>query len=215
MNGSAPNSSLHRAEEIGARTRDPLAGLGRGCPGRYVPGGREPAKMIQTDRVHVGEKRTDAIDAPAIAGPTQGVPVVDGVAPELSLRAEIIRGYAGDEERPLPFVQQEQLRVGPNVARVGGDEKGQVADQAQAPGAGMFLQPFALAEQQELRKTNLIDPGRQIAPGCGQSGRHAPDQLCRPFEVVSSVVFGFQYPEQGIIFQPVRLVVAELFKESL
>jgi len=41
----------------------------------------------------------------------------------------------------------------------------------------MFLQPFALAEQQELRKTNLIDPGRQIAPGCGQSGRNAPDQL--------------------------------------
>jgi len=28
-------------------------------------------------------------------------------------------------------------------------------------------------------------------------------------------VFGFQCPEQGMIFQPVRLVVAELFKESL
>ena len=50
--------SLYRAEEISARTRDPLAGLGRSCPGRYMPGGREPAKMIQTDHVHVGEKRT-------------------------------------------------------------------------------------------------------------------------------------------------------------
>src|SRR5271157_2241244 len=131
--------SLHRAEEISARTWDPLPGLSRSCPGRYVPGGREPAKMIQTDHVHVGEQRTDAIDAPAVAGPTQGVPVVDRVAPELSLRAKIIRRHAGYEARPVPVVQQEELRVGPNVARVRRDKKGQVTYQAQAPGAGMFL----------------------------------------------------------------------------
>jgi hypothetical protein len=90
--------------------------LGRSCPGRYVPGGREATEMVQTNHIHVSQQRTEAIDAPAIAGPAQLVPVVDGVAPELSLGAEIIGGHAGHEARPVLFVQQEQFRIGPNVA---------------------------------------------------------------------------------------------------
>ena len=116
-----------------------MAGLGRSCSGRYVPGGREPAKMIQADHVHVGEQRTDAIDAPAIAGPTQGVPVIDGVAPQLSLRAKIIRRHTGYEARPVPVVEQEELWIGPNVARVRGDEKGQVTNQVNTLRSGMFF----------------------------------------------------------------------------
>ena len=142
MNGRAPSSSLHRAEELGARTRHPLAGLGRRRPGRYVPGGRERAEMIQANHVHVGQQGAQAVDAPAIAGPAQGVPVIDRVAPELSLGTEVVGWHAGDEARPVLFVQQEQLRVGPHVARVGGDEEGQIADQAHALGVGMFLQAF-------------------------------------------------------------------------
>src|SRR4029453_8181593 len=79
----------------------------------------------------------------------------------------------------------------------------------------MFLKPFPLTEQQELSKANLIDLARQLAPSLGQSCRHAFDKLRRPLEVVGAVVSGFQYSKQCVIFQPVRLVVAELFKGGL
>ena len=72
--------------------------------------------MIQTNYIHVSQQRTEAIDAPAIAGPAQRVPVIDGVAPELSLGAELIGGHTSHEARLVLFVQQEQLRTGPNVA---------------------------------------------------------------------------------------------------
>ena len=65
--------SLYRAEEISARTWHPMPGLGRRCPGRYVPGGCEPTEMIQTNHIHVSQQRTEAIDAPAIARPAQHV----------------------------------------------------------------------------------------------------------------------------------------------
>src|SRR5262249_62220787 len=127
--------------------------------------------MVQPNHIHGGEQRTDSIDAPPITSLPQHVPVVDRVTPELSLRAEIIRGHASHELRPLLFIQQEQLRVGPNVARVRRNEKGQVTNQAHALSAGMSFQPFALAEQQELSEANLIDVARQIAPGLGYSCR--------------------------------------------
>src|SRR5882757_7387365 len=74
--------SLHRAEELRARTRHPLAGLRRRGSGGYVPGGRESAEMVQADRVHVSQQRAQAVDAPAEAGTTKYVPVIDGIAPE-------------------------------------------------------------------------------------------------------------------------------------
>src|SRR2546422_7785466 len=133
------------------------------------------SKMIETDHIHVGEQRTESIDAPAIAGLSQRLPVVDGVAPELSLGAEVIGGHAGDELWPPLFVQQEQVRVGPNVARVRRNEKGQIANQAHALSSGISTKPVTLAKQEELSKADLIDVTRQITPGPVQSCRHSLD----------------------------------------
>ena len=108
------------------------------------------------------------------------------------------------------LVEQEQLRVGPDVARVGGDEEGQVADQAQAPGPGVLLEACPLAEQDELCPADLIDRVGQVPTGPGQGRRVAPDQLGRPLEVMDAVVPGLQGPEQGVVLQPVRLLAAEL-----
>ena len=79
----------------------------------------------------------------------------------------------------------------------------------------MFLKPLPLAEQQELHEANLIDLVRQILPGPGQGCRLTLNQLCRPLKVGVAMVPGFQRPEQGIVFQPVRPVVAELLKGGL
>jgi hypothetical protein len=76
----------------------------------------------------------------------------------------------------------------------------------------VFLKPFSLGETIELSKTNLIDLIREITPGLGQSFRHTLDQLRRPLEIVSAIVPDFERSKERVIFQPVRLLVAELFK---
>src|SRR5439155_5495875 len=134
--------------------------------------------------VDVGKQRAQTADAPTITGLPKSLPVIDGVAPKLSLRAEVIGRHTGNEARPALLVQQKQLRISPNVARVGRDEEGQVADQAQTLAVGVRLEPLALAEQQELREAHLADLIRQFAPNPVERRRFAPDQLCRPFEVI-------------------------------
>src|SRR5215471_10568252 len=119
--------SLHRAEELSARTWHPLAGLRSRGSGGYVPGGGECAEMVQADRVHVSQQGAQAVDAPVVAGTTKRVPVIDWIAPELSLGAEVVRRHTSDEPWSVARPQQEQLRVGPHIARIRGNEKRQVA----------------------------------------------------------------------------------------
>src|SRR6266498_3300180 len=104
--------------------------------------------MIQANHVDMSQQRAQPRDAPRIAGLPESVPVVDGVAPKLSLRAEEIGRHTGNEAWPVLLVQQKQLRIGPDVARVRRNEEGQVADQAQTLAVGVCLQSLALAEQQ-------------------------------------------------------------------
>src|SRR5262245_24611162 len=121
--GETTELPLYRGEELSSGTRHPLARLGRRRPGWHVPGGCEGAEMIQSDRVHVGQQGAQSVDAPAIAGPTQRLPVIDGVTPELPLRAEVVRRHAGHEKRPVRLIEQEQIWVGPDIARVGRNEE--------------------------------------------------------------------------------------------
>src|SRR5215469_2831047 len=93
----------YRAEEVGARTRHPSAGLGRRRPGRYVPGGRECTEMIQANHVYVSQQGAHAVDPPTIAGPTKGVPVIDRITPELPLGAESVWWHTCDDKRPTLF----------------------------------------------------------------------------------------------------------------
>src|SRR5258708_33412173 len=69
--------SLHRAEELGARTWHPSAGLRRRGSGGYVPGGGECAEMVQANRVHVSQQGAQAVDATVGARATMGGPVLD------------------------------------------------------------------------------------------------------------------------------------------
>src|SRR5262245_7048917 len=134
--------------------------------------------MVQANHIHVSEQGAQAVDTPTITGPSKRLPVINRVAPELSLGAEVVRRHAGGKARPALLVQQEQLRVGPHVARVGRDEEGEVTDQAHALGMGMLLETFPLTDQQELCKADSIDLARQISPRLSQGCGFALDQIC-------------------------------------
>ena len=177
-----------------------------------MPGRRESAEVIEADRVDVREQGPDAVDAKAIAARGKRVPVVDGIAPELPLGAEIVRRHAGNHARPALVVEQEKLRIGPHVARVRRDEKGQIADQTHASSAGVFLQARALAEQEELAEADLVDFSREIPARPIERGRRPLDELRRPLEIRRASVSLLERAEQGVVVQPVGLRLAELLE---
>src|SRR4029077_5534091 len=109
-----------------------------------------------------------------------------GVAPKLPLSAEVIRRHAGNDAWPVILVQQEQLRVSPDVARIRRDKKWQVANQAYAIIVRVFLEPVALAEQQELTEANLVNPVRFFASNLVERSRLALHDRGRPRMVIRS-----------------------------
>src|SRR5215467_1494198 len=94
-------------KKMGARPWYPLSGLGRWCACWNMPCGREAAEVIQANRIHVSEQGSHSVNRPTVTRCPQGVPVVDGIAPQLALRTEIVRGNTGNESRPAMLVKQE------------------------------------------------------------------------------------------------------------
>jgi hypothetical protein len=74
----------------------------------------------------------------------------------------------------------------------------------------VVLELIALAEHQELRKTNLIDLRGQVSPRVNQGIRMALDHFSRPLEVIGTVILRLQGTEQSIVFQPTCVLGAEL-----
>src|ERR1700733_3661087 len=186
---------LHCLKKAGAGTRHPLPSLSCRCVGWNVPGSGEPAEMIHADHIYMIQQGTQPIDTPTITSRPQGVPVVNGIAPQLTLRAEIVGGNPGDKAWPTSLIEQEEFRVSPNVTGIRGDEKGQITDQAHALGVSVFFELIGLAEQEELRKANLIDFTCQLAPRLGEAAPAALNQIRWPFEIISILILGFQRSE--------------------
>src|SRR5439155_9486423 len=97
----------HCLKKIGTRPLRPLAGLCRECSAWNMPGGRESTEVLQANQIYVSQYSTQPLDAPPITPRTKGIPVVDRIAPQLSLRAEIIGRNPGDEAWAILLVQQE------------------------------------------------------------------------------------------------------------
>ena len=72
-----------------------------------MPGGREATKVIQANQIHVSEQRPHAVDAPPVAGLTQRVPVVNRVAPELTVGAEVIGRNSTHKPRTIALIELE------------------------------------------------------------------------------------------------------------
>ena len=107
MNGSPPNSFFTALKKSAPGPRTHWPDWAVGAPAGNMPRRCERAKMIQTNHIYVCEQSTQTIDAPTIASLPKCLPVVDRVAPKLTLSTEIIRGHASHEARLSLVVQQE------------------------------------------------------------------------------------------------------------
>ena len=90
-------------------------------------------------------------DPPAEAVGLHPVPGVQGIAPELTVGAEIVRRHAGYLRGYALVVQLEALRLRPHVGGIHGHINGQVADDLDVQAVEIVPQLVPLAEEQELQ----------------------------------------------------------------
>src|SRR5579862_3762223 len=108
------------------------------------------------------------------------LPVVKGIAPKLSICAEIVWGHARNDAWSQLLVQEKQFRVRPYITGVVRHKKRQVTDYSQALAIGVTLQPVSLAEYQELCKGNLAHLVGKLTTGFGKRCGLAINEFGRP-----------------------------------
>src|SRR5688500_7756165 len=106
--------------------------------------------MVDADGVEVVQHRAEATDPPVELRAAVDGPVVVRVAPELPVAAERIGRAAGDDPGVAVLVEVEQVRVGPDVGGVEGDEDRDVADEADAFATRVVVEGGPLAVEEEL-----------------------------------------------------------------
>ena len=164
-----------------ARARTPAAVLRGGVAVGHGPVAVQPAEVVDAQHIIEEGGTLDAADPPAVAIRLHPVPVIERVAPELSVLGKGIGRNPGDLLRHMPVVQLEELRLAPDIRRVHRDIDGDVADQADALLAGIGLEGLPLAVEQELDKAVKVDLVLQLFR-IGPHGKvpvHA-DVLVRP-----------------------------------
>ena len=113
--------------------------------------------MIQANDVHMAQQSADSIHPPAVTGGSKCVPVVNGVAPELSVSAEVIGRNSRHETRTALLVKQKELWVGPNIAGIRRNKERNITYKAHAFCMRVLLEPIGLPKQQELFQTESVD----------------------------------------------------------
>ena len=145
--GPGTHSTIHRRRRLG----------------RDVPGVHEAAEMVQPHHVHLREQDLASARSTRRNSSSCEPPSRKADCPSAARRAEIIGRHSSHHGRLALLVEQEQLRVGPQVRRIAGHEDRYVADQAQPLAVGMGLEGEPLAIEQELAKAVLADRLGQVA----------------------------------------------------
>jgi hypothetical protein len=208
--GQRPQRAVQRVEERAARPLHPLAALGGPVAARHLPVRLEPAEVVEPHQVEQRERGAEARGPPGEPVTRHRVPAVDGVAPELAGRAEVVGRHARLHERPAVGSQLEELRVRPHVRAVVGDEDGHVAHHAHALRRAARAQGGPLAEEQELRDLAVLDLARQLAAASAASASGCPrGERAVPLHPGPSAVRRLQREEVREVVEPRRVRGAE------
>ena len=165
--------------------------------------------MVQTDNVVQLSGSRQALNPPGIVGLRHLFPVVNWVAPELTVRGEGIRGAARHLFRMAAFVQLEEFRICPHVRRIQWHVNGNVADNADALGIGVAAQSLPLPVKFVLNKVLQPDLIGQLPALFRQRVGLAQTQGFRPVQPWLAAQGVLQRREQSIVFQPAPVLLHE------
>ena len=196
------DGAIDCTEELAARGFDPSAVPGGAAVGGDLPAGLEAAEVIDSDEIAMSEGCADAADPPVESGTLHGGPVVEGIAPALAGLGEIIGRDPRDDFWPATAVEQEEVGVGPDIGRVGGDEHGQVADDANAVPAGVGAEAGELAEEQELGEGVTVDVIGKFSSGGMNGDGVSRREFGRPAGEFFATAALADRKEQRVVFEP-------------
>ena len=133
-------------------------------------------------------------------------PVVDRVAPQLTVSGEHIRRAAGHAGKVTLGVHLEQLAAGPGVHRVGRNIDGHIAHDLDALGVGVGLQLGPLLAKLELDKLPEQHLVGVVGGKLGQSIGVAQLQLLGPLVPGLHALLGLDGHVHGVVRQPVLVL---------
>ncbi len=168
--------------------------------------------MVEAHQVHLGQRCAQAGRPPGIAGLFRRGPIVDWVAPKLAGGAEIIGRHAGIDQLAAVAVEQEQMRVRPDVGGIVRSEKGGIADDFHAALAGMTSQRVPLAEEEELPELLPADGLRKLSSGRGQRLGLARPQRRGPILPAGAALVLLQGHEEGVVIEPIQVALTEILE---
>ena len=181
----------------------PAADLGGGLPVGHRPVALQTAEVVDAENVVQPGGTGDAANPPGVAVGFHGVPVVEGIAPQLAVGGEVVRRHARHLGGDVPLVQLESPGVRPHVGGVHGHVDGQVADDADALFMGVGPQVLPLAEEQVLDVGEQADVIRQLLLVTRYCLRAAEaDVLIRPLRPGLHAEMALDSHEQGVVRQP-------------
>ena len=106
--------------------------------------------MVNAQNVAELGRTVNTANPPAVSVTAHGIIVVQGVAPKLTVFAEIIRRHACDLNGDIFLIQQEKLRACPHIGGVHGDIDGHIADYLNAVLVRVLMQSVPLLKEQQL-----------------------------------------------------------------
>ena len=180
----------------------------------HGPVGFEAAKMIDAHEVGQFGRRAQAVDPPAVAGLAVAFPVVKGIAPELAVGAEIVRRHARHVTRPAFLVELQDVAVGPRVGTVERDVDRHVAEEVHACFVGMLPQRLPLVKEHALDDFDQLDLAAGGLLELAKCAAVPVNVLRRPLRPGAIRVTRFQDPEQGVIVQPIVVVLRQEVAEG-
>ena len=174
-----------------------------GVTGRHLVGAREADEVVDAHAAVLVAGVAQALAPPGEALFSKVVPVVDGVAPQLSGLAEVVGRHPGHDGGAAGVgVEPEGLAVGPHVGRVEVGVDREVAEELHALPRGVVAQGGELPREDELPEGHPAD-GTVVGFGESRDGRGVGGaQLGGPGRPLVGALLVGEHAPQGVVVDP-------------
>ena len=200
--GQLAKGSFQRIEQLHAGAILPLAGAGGGAVRRDGPIGIEAAEVVDAQQVVDAQCVAHPAHPPRVAGLFVVVPVVQRVAPQLTVCREVIRRAARHTGKAAVGVQLKQRAAHPCIHRVGRDVDGDVAQDLHVLFVGVGLHRLPLGRKLILHKLPETDLFLVFGGKGGKGLPVAQTVGLVPLHPVLHAVGCLQGHVQGVVVQP-------------
>ena len=143
---------LHCVHKVHIRTFQPLAATGGLIAKGNCPVSLKATEMVQSHHIIPLACGSHTLDPPGEILFLVHIPAVQGITPQLTILAEIIRGTACYSFRIQILVQQEHSRIGPHLYRVIRHIDGHIANDLDTLAVGIVPKGLPLGIEQILQE---------------------------------------------------------------